>query len=281
MGWTAWISSSGRIPETETGPLKPRLIPPVFVPRVWGTRDLAPFYPQAAEPVGEVWFQLDKQFPLLVKFLFTEENLSVQVHPPDDYALQHHGSRGKTEMWHILDARPGAQIAVGFRQPLTRRQAEEAIRSGEIERLLNWFPVSAGETYYTPAGIVHAIGAGIRLCEIQQNSDITYRLYDYGRGRELHLEHGLAVADLGWFDPRRQLPLECPYFSTQRIETSQALSLRPSPSDAVCIILHGQGRLEGQTIRSGEAWLLPAGVAVSLQPEGQLKALLTAKPAGL
>ena len=115
-----------------------------------------------------------------MKLLFTSERLSVQVHPDDG----EDGPRGKTEMWHILEAEPGAAIALGFREPITRERLREATRTGEIERLLNWMPVKAGETYFTPAHTVHAIGAGIVLCEIQQNSDVTYRLWDYGRPRE-------------------------------------------------------------------------------------------------
>src|SRR5262249_46670605 len=140
--------------------------------------------------IGEVWFSTP-ELPILVKFLFTTENLSVQVHPSGECGV------GKTEMWHILRAAEGASIALGFRDTVTPAWARAAAESGEILEMLRWYPVRAGETYFTPAGTVHAIGAGIALCEIQQHSDITYRLYDYGRPRELHLEEGLAVSDFG------------------------------------------------------------------------------------
>ncbi len=132
--------------------------------------------------------------PLLVKLLFTTERLSVQVHPDDEYAEEHHGSLGKTEAWYVLDATPPGEVAVGFRQTLTPDQFNAAVHSGEIENLLDWRKVQAGDIIYVPAGTVHAIGAGVTICEIQENSDITYRLYDYGRPRELHLEHGTKVS---------------------------------------------------------------------------------------
>ena len=100
-------------------------------------------------------------------------------------------------MWHILEAEPGATIALGFREPITRERLREATRTGEIEQLLNWMPVKPGETYFIPAHTVHAIGAGIVLCEIQQNSDVTYRLWDYGRPREIHVEKAVPICDLG------------------------------------------------------------------------------------
>ena len=128
-----------------------------------------------------------------MKLLFTSERLSVQVHPDDG----EDGPRGKTEMWHILRAEPGATIALGFREPITRERLRGIRRSGEIEQLVHWIPVQAGETYFTPAHTVHAIGGGIVLCEIQQISDVTYRLYDYGRPRELHLDKAAPISDLG------------------------------------------------------------------------------------
>src|SRR5947207_2854520 len=159
--------------------------------KVWGRTRLRPWFPNSNQPVGEVWFTSDKELPLLVKFLYTGAQLSVQVHPADG----EDGRRGKTEMWHILDAEPGAAIALGFREPLSIEQARAACLTGEIEQLLNWVQVEPGETYFTPAHTVHAIGGGIVLCEIQQNSDVTYRLYDYGRPREIHVEESLKVAD--------------------------------------------------------------------------------------
>jgi mannose-6-phosphate isomerase len=125
-------------------------------------------------------------------------------------------------MWHILRADPGAQIAIGFREPITKDRLRESSLSGEIEHLLRWVDVSPGETYFIPAGTVHAIGAGIALCEIQQHSDVTYRLYDYGRPRELHLDKALQVADTSAHDGRPvPLPIDCAYFHTDLLLMDQ------------------------------------------------------------
>ncbi|MDQ6705457.1 MAG: class I mannose-6-phosphate isomerase, partial [Acidobacteriota bacterium] len=124
-------------------------------PRIWGSRNLQPWFPNPAEKIGEMWFSVSDKHPLLVKFLFTTEKLSVQVHPRDDYAAIHHdGSRGKTEMWHILRADPGAAIALGFTHEISREKLRSASETGEIENLLRWIPVHTGETYLTPAGTV-------------------------------------------------------------------------------------------------------------------------------
>src|SRR5580658_8420523 len=112
--------------------------------RVWGRTQLAPWFPDSAQRIGEAWYLTDRELPLLVKLIFTSERLSVQVHPDDGEA----GPRGKTEMWHILDAEPGATIALGFREPITRERLWEATRTGEVEHLLRWVPVKAGETYF-------------------------------------------------------------------------------------------------------------------------------------
>ena len=138
--------------------------------KVWGSPALAPWFPAyEGGKVGEVWLTHQPALPLLFKFLFTTERLSVQVHPDDDFAGRHENSRGKTEMWRILRADPGAEIALGFTHRLTRERAMEAAKSGEIVDLLQWIPVAPGETYFVPAGTVHAIGAGIALCEIQHS----------------------------------------------------------------------------------------------------------------
>src|SRR5579863_10722473 len=177
-----------------------RKLDPSFREKIWGATRLEPWFPNSPSKIGEVWFEAAHGLPL-VKFLFTTEKLSVQVHPGDAYARQHHGSPGKTEMWYILAAEPGARIAAGFREPLTPEQARAAAVSGEIEGLLQWFDARPGDAFFIPAGTVHAIGAGLVLCEIQQNSDVTYRLYDYnrpgadGQPRPLHLEKALDVIE--------------------------------------------------------------------------------------
>jgi mannose-6-phosphate isomerase len=228
--------------------------------KVWGKTRLEPWFPNSEKPVGEAWFLTDRELPLLVKLLFTSERLSVQVHPEDG----EDGPRGKTEMWHILDAEPGATIAIGFREPITREQLRESTKTGEIEQLLNWMPVKPGETYFTPAHTVHAIGGGIVLCEIQQNSDVTYRLWDYGRPRELHVEQALPITDLGVHpgtsrgvpagEGREEL-VRSRYFVTELVS-----GVRVIPEARPCqiwICLDGAGKIGGEAVKPGAVWLLP------------------------
>src|SRR5271165_3300984 len=171
--------------------MQPKRLQPRFLEKVWGSTRLEPWFESTGAKIGEVWFEGAGPLPILVKFIFTTEKLSVQVHPDDVYAAKHHNSRGKTEMWHVLAAAPGARIAAGFREPVSAERLRAGALSGEIEELLAWHEARPGDTFFIPAGTVHAIGAGLTLCEIQQFSDITYRLYDYGRPRELHLAKAL------------------------------------------------------------------------------------------
>jgi mannose-6-phosphate isomerase len=227
--------------------------------KVWGTTRLSPWFPDSEQHVGEVWFEAD--LPLLVKFVFTAEKLSVQVHPGDKYAALHENSRGKTEMWHILRADPGARIALGFRDAITPARLREASLSGEIEGLLNWVEVRPGETYFTPAGTVHAIGAGIALCEIQQHSDVTYRLYDYGRPRELHLDKAVDVTDTtAHTSGPVLLPLDSKYFHVDLQSIHERIECAPDERRfRLFIFLEGEGHLDGESYRGGETWLIPQG----------------------
>lgn len=176
-----------------------RKLSTIRVEKPWGRHRLWPGFndPAAeAQPVGEVWFDLPGQDPeLLVKYLFTSERLSIQVHPDDEQARAQGFPRGKDEAWVILDAEDDARIALGTIRALTVDELRAAAMDGSIEELMDWKRVRAGDTIYSPAGTVHAIGAGITLIEVQQNVDLTYRLYDYGRPRPLHLDDGIAVAD--------------------------------------------------------------------------------------
>lgn len=172
-------------------------LPTREVEKPWG-RDVlpAPFAAPEGKRIGEIWFEPPAELSqLLVKYIFTSEALSVQVHPSDaETEGKGLGRQGKEECWLIIDAEPDAALGIGFREPLTHEAMRVAAQDGSIERLMQWHKVRAGDFFYIPAGTVHAIGAGISLIEVQQNSDITYRLYDYGRPRELHLDDGVAVA---------------------------------------------------------------------------------------
>ena len=227
----------------------------------WGSTQLEPWFPNSTEKIGEMWFEGPPGSPLLIKFLFTTAALSVQVHPKDDYAREHHQSRGKTEMWHILAAEPGAKIAAGLREEISPERLRAAAESGEIEQLLAWHDARPGDTFFIPAGTVHAIGAGLTLCEIQQSSDITYRLFDYGRPRELHLEHGTKVSDLAPNDVRSKaregVLVQCPHFTTERL--SGPRQIPALDRNQSLIVIQGSGSIAGEPARAGEVFLLPAG----------------------
>lgn len=170
-----------------------------LVEKPWGRMQLPGGFPTASshQPVGEVWFVGDGDLALLAKYLFTSENLSVQVHPNDEQARDRGLARGKAECWFVLDAEPGAHIGLGLRRKVSAARLRRAALDGSVEQLIDWRPVASGDFFFVPPGTIHAIGAGISLLELQQNSDVTYRLYDYGRPRDLHLDDGIAVARCG------------------------------------------------------------------------------------
>lgn len=242
--------------------MRPVRLNPSFRERVWGSTRLEPLYPNSAVKIGEVWFEGAADSPLLIKFIFTTEKLSVQVHPGDEYARLHHNSRGKTEMWHILAAEPGAKIAAGFRAELSGEDLIQAAKSGEIEDLLCWFDASPGDTFLIPAGTVHAIGAGLTLCEIQQNSDVTYRLYDYGRPRELHLDHAAKVSRRTAHDARcavgGDVLASCDYFVTRRRAIRGAGEVH-NPENGFLIIIEGACEIAGMRFKSGEVCSIEPG----------------------
>jgi mannose-6-phosphate isomerase len=199
-----------------------------------------------------------------VKLISTSQRLSVQVHPDDAYAQTHEGSPGgKVEMCYVLRAEPGARLAAGFIEPISHQRAREAALSGEIEHLLRWWSVSPGQVYFIPAGTVHALGAGITVCEIQQNNPITYRLYDYGRPRELHLERALDVSLLcphpGPVTPEGNMLASCRHFVAERLDLTEKV-YRPAHSRFhLLIVLAGTGQLGSESFVPGEVWYVPAG----------------------
>ncbi|MDQ6708755.1 MAG: class I mannose-6-phosphate isomerase [Acidobacteriota bacterium] len=262
--------------------MKPVRIQPEFVERVWGSRTLEPWFPNRPEKIGEVWFSA-RNHPLLVKFLFTSEKLSVQVHPDDGYAAaNHNGSLGKTEMWHILDAQPGSTIALGFAREITRAQLREASESGAIVDLLRSIAVHPGEMYLIPAGTVHAIGVGIVLCEIQQNSDVTYRLYDYDRkpARELHLDHAGNVTRLSPYPAVSLDSVSCPHFVTEKLELASLRQHAPE-ADELLIVLQGSGTLAGEPFAPGQVWYVPKGTPpFPINPDKTARLLRTCPASG-
>jgi mannose-6-phosphate isomerase len=211
---------------TEAKQIGPVSLRPIFSERIWGVETLPKWYPQPelGKPVGEAWLTAETcvvdagefegvslaemtrrfpeafaggdsaEFPLLVKTLFPREKLSVQVHPNDAQAGALGLGRGKTECWYVLSAEPGAELALGFREEISAEEIRAAIANGTLEEKLCYLPVKAGDMVFVDAGTVHSIGPGMVILETQEYSDITYRLYDFGRPRELHVDAGLAVA---------------------------------------------------------------------------------------
>lgn len=309
----------------------PVRIEPIFSPRIWGARSLAPLFPEKsnlAEPIGEAWltgidsrvgcgpfsgktlgeawqempaewcgsqFARGSNFPLLLKFIFPEDKLSIQVHPDDAYASVHEaaaGGRGKTEMWHVVSAEPGAQLLLGLKPEVDRPQFLEALKNGTVDSLFQSCPVRAGDTIFLPAGTPHSIGPGMLVCEIQEYSDLTYRLYDYGRvdgngkPRELHLDKALAVMKFGKAHGGKvepvPLPAEganrfllagCRYFATERWEFCATVQTHSVPRRfELFVILSGTGYIHSHvpavSYGPGECWLIPASLGeFSLQPE--------------
>jgi mannose-6-phosphate isomerase len=250
--------------------------------------------------------QAPREFPLLVKFLFPTDQLSIQVHPDDAYARQNEapGAVGKTEMWHVVSADPGATLSLGLVPKVDRGKFQLAIKNGNLEAFFERLPVSPGDTFYVPSGTPHTIGAGMILCEVQQNSDLTYRLYDFhrvdahGNPRELHIEKGMAVID---FDHRKRgkvppvalpsangakkyLLLACPYFASERWDFSVPHQTNSDPAHfELLVILSGRGDIQWSggscSYQQGECWFIPANLGeFSLAPESPTSILCTYVP---
>ena len=238
---------------------------PRAVEKIWGRRDLPPpFGPVGPddEPVGEIWFEGSPDDALLVKYLFTSEKLSVQVHPDDAAARERGLPGGKEEAWWIVAAEEGATIGLGLRETVDPEALRAAALDGSIERMLDWRPVSVGESLYSPAGTIHAIGAGLSIVEIQQNRDVTYRLFDYGRDRELHLDDAVAVAKPGaWQEPpppyslgpHRQILAHGRAFVLERWAGPLSWTL-DAPNPVWLVPLNGGGAISGNGFVAGEVW---------------------------
>lgn len=298
--------------------LYPLLMTPLFDPRPWGTHDLSPIYPrQFKEKIGESWLTGDhckvqngplsgktlaelaahyrrelvgdasadeSRFPLLAKFLFPHEKLSVQVHPDDGDAQAIGQPWGKTECWYVAHAEPGAEVGLGLKPGVTVAQLEQAISQNRAEDLLNWIEVSAGDMIYVAGGTVHTLGPGSIIVETQQQSDTTFRLYDYGRPRELHLEQGLRVikekAKSGKVRPLAFAGLDrnlnhphplvaSTYFVVQRFDLEKGgvseFTARDHHSVQIVVAIDGAGAVEAPDCEpvhfgKGDAVVVPAAV---------------------
>lgn len=255
-------------------------LPIIRVEKPWGRHRLWPGFEDPApegEPVGEIWFDAPGEPELLIKYLFTSEKLSIQVHPDDAEARERGYPRGKDEAWVILAAEPDATIALGTVRPVSQDALRAAALDGSIEALMDWKPVKAGDVIYSPAKTVHAIGAGITLIEVQQNVDLTYRLYDYGRPRELHLDDGIAVSDARPFavppiPPSQnggQTLAEGGKFTLERWTWSGRRTLSLS-AQGWLIPVTGGGHADGQVFAAGQCWLIEGGADLTLAPQSDV-----------
>ena len=322
--------------------LCPTRLEPIFSPRPWGSLSLAPFFPEKsglAQPIGEAWFtgndcvfangpfagmrlgdawpQMKEDwrgtaaatspiFPLLAKFIFSGEKLSVQVHPDDAYAAAHEratGGVGKTEMWYAIRSQPGAEVLAGLKPGVTSESFRRAIADGTAEDCLEHVPLAAGEAIFIPARTAHTIGPGLVLCEVQQHSDLTYRVFDYnrrdaqGRARELHIDKAMAVMrfgpqNCGKLEPVRvvrggakeSLFIACPYFVTEKWEFEANLERATSREHFdLLVILDGAGSIHwdggGAAYSQAQAWILPAALGkYALQPRAHTSLLRAFAP---
>ena len=312
------------------------------MPRIWGARSLTPLYPEKSnlqEPIGEAWltgvdckiasgpfadktlgdawrgmppewrgtcFTEPGDFPILIKFIFPNDKLSIQVHPDDAYAAIHEkaaGGRGKTEMWHAVSAEAGAQVLVGLKSRVDKEKFLAALESKTLESLFESFPVHEGDTFFVPAGTPHTIGPRMMLCELQEYSDLTYRVYDYGRvdaqgkPRDLHVEKALEVMRFGGCRGGRVAPLRlptervskmllaaCSHFAAERWDFLVTVpSESPHERFEMFIVLAGTGYIHWQgsplMYGRGQCWLIPASLGgFSLQPEQKSTVIRTYVP---
>jgi len=318
--------------------LYPLLLRPEFHERVWGARSLAPIYSQeiTGNPVGEAWLTGDNckiangpfagrtlrglceefgaqllgeagsasyRFPLLIKFLFPRDKLSVQVHPDDVAAARKGEPCGKTECWYILQADSGAKIGLGLKPGTTKTEVENAIREIRMEELLNWIEVGQGDLIYVDAGTVHTIGPGVVIVETQQNSDTTYRLYDYGRPRDLHIQDGLEATKEQTHAGKaiRSEPqsehgktqvnlITSPCFIVDKFKLSKTWEFRRpkhAPNSVWCLVaVSGCGVVQAEgvaptTFSCGDAVVVPASVEkFILAPQWELEFLCASLPIG-
>ena len=259
------------------------------VEKPWGRSDLWPGFDDVApggEPIGEVWFEVPGEQDgasagpeLLIKYLFTSDKLSVQVHPDDADAQARGFPRGKSEAWVVLDAEPHASIAIGTLGVMTKDELRASAIDGSIEQLLDWKAVKQDDSYYTPAGTIHAIGPGLTLIEVQQNVDLTYRLYDYGSARELHLVDGVAVSNpVPYVAPYkahaiadgREILADGPAFVLERWTKGGSGALKSDGRLLWLVPIAGAGTLDGQDWKAGEAWLVDGGAALMLDDSADL-----------
>ncbi len=234
-------------------------------------------------------------FPVLIKYIDAAQNLSVQVHPNDEYAQKYEGDNGKTEMWYILSADDGAGIYCGFKRNTDKQEFLSKVKDGSVEELLNFIPVKSGDCFLIEAGTVHAIGAGCVICEIQQNSNVTYRVFDYnrlgvdGKPRQLHVEKAIDVINFDKFEDMtgsgkwtdvgggavRELT-SCKYFTCRELDVSGVYSEKNADSFIAVNVLSGEGKINGESFVGGDSFFVSREEMMTIC--GKANVILTTRP---
>lgn len=263
-----------------------------LISAVPGSESIVAEGPCKGKSLTEIW---PEQFPLLIKFIDARQDLSIQVHPNDELALKRHGCKGKTEMWYVCGAGEGAHLLCGLKEKINPQKYVELVETDRIADVLDDYKVAEGDVFFLPAGRIHAIGGGCRIAEIQQCSDITYRIYDYGRKgldgkpRQLHTQEAKDAIDYSVqkdyrthykAEPNKQVQIaSCPFFTTCLLDLDRNfnLPLEGRGDFTILICLEGKGKLktdEALDICEGEAVLVPAKEKqLQIAPEGSLKLL--------
>jgi mannose-6-phosphate isomerase len=239
------------------------------LPKVWGVADLRPwsYAGDTSTAIGEVWYERSHPTTtppsLLLKLLFTSQPLSIQVHPDDAYAQSIGLPNGKSEAWYVLSAAPEAKIALGLRHRISSAQLRRAIEDGSVADLVDWRPAHTGDTTAVAAGTIHAIGAGLIIAEIQQRSDATFRMFDYGRGRELHVDNALAASNAGPAEVQesaarltdtRTLLVSNPHFTFERIDlVPNSVWTLEAKYETWLLVIGGGGRAGSFDVVTGDA----------------------------
>lgn len=236
-----------------------------------------------------------EMFPQMIKIIDAEQSLSIQVHPSDEYALKNEGQYGKTEMWYILDAKDGAGIYYGVKNEISAEEFKAALANGTVEEALRFVPCKKGESYFIPSGTIHAIGAGLLIAEVQQNSNVTYRVYDFGRlgadgkPRELHTEKALEVSTLTPMKGEaikkaevipcgtKTLLSSCPYFSATKIVIDGEYKFTPKDSFVCVFIAEGDGEINGEKFGKFDTFFVPADMG-EVTLSGNFEAIITDCP---
>ena len=274
---------------------------PILKTMVWGTESwvlsgvpgnesVVAEGPEAGKKITDIW---PGQFPLLIKFIDAHKDLSIQVHPNDELAAKRHNCKGKTEMWYVIGASQGAHLLSGLKEQIDAEKYVELVEKDKIVDVLADYPVKEGDVFFLPAGRIHAIGGGCYIAEIQQTSDITYRIYDYGRlgldgkPRQLHTQEAKDAIDYTVYPDYRThyeaKPdtdteiVSCPFFTTTYLEVTKPFSKKVESDFLIVVCLEGEGKVNGLSLKAGQAGLLMKE-DLDIVPEGTMKVLTSCSP---